>query len=52
MKGLKIAMLAAAVAVAPLAHALDIEPYIRKGKFDEIKISPKRGGDREVTSPR
>nr|WP_238382784.1 S9 family peptidase [Lysobacter segetis] len=34
-------MLAAAMAAAPLAHALDIEPYIRKDKFDAIKISPK-----------
>jgi len=41
MKGLKIAMLAVAMAAAPLAHALDIEPYIRKDKFEDIKISPK-----------
>jgi dipeptidyl aminopeptidase/acylaminoacyl peptidase len=41
MKGLKIAVLAAAMAATPLVHALDIEPYIRKDKFEQIKISPK-----------
>jgi dipeptidyl aminopeptidase/acylaminoacyl peptidase len=41
MKALKIATLAAALLATPLAHALDIEPYIRKDKFEQIKISPK-----------
>jgi dipeptidyl aminopeptidase/acylaminoacyl peptidase len=41
MKGLSIAVLAAALAAAPAAHALDIEPYIKKDKFEQIKISPK-----------
>jgi dipeptidyl aminopeptidase/acylaminoacyl peptidase len=41
MKGLRIAVLAAALAATPLAHALDIEPYIKKDKFEQIRISPK-----------
>lgn len=42
MKRLKLAALAMAlVAAVPHAHALDIEPYLRKDKFEEIKISPK-----------
>ncbi|TZF89187.1 alpha/beta hydrolase family protein [Cognatilysobacter lacus] len=41
MKGLKIAVLAAALAATPIVHALDVEPYIRKDKFEQILISPK-----------
>ncbi|GAB6195216.1 alpha/beta hydrolase family protein [Lysobacter xanthus] len=40
MKHLKIAALAAALAITPRVHALDIEPYLRKDKFETIKISP------------
>jgi dipeptidyl aminopeptidase/acylaminoacyl peptidase len=41
MKGLKIAVLPAAMAATPLVHALDIEPYIKKDNFEQIKVSPK-----------
>ncbi|HEY4559154.1 MAG TPA: prolyl oligopeptidase family serine peptidase, partial [Lysobacter sp.] len=41
MNRLRIAVIAAVMAASPLAHALDIEPYIRKDKFEQIKISPK-----------
>lgn len=40
MNRFRIAVLAAAMLAAPLVHALDIEPYIRKDKFEQIKISP------------
>ncbi|GGZ54267.1 peptidase S9 [Lysobacter xinjiangensis] len=41
MNRFRIAVIAAVMAASPLAHALDIEPYIRKDKFEQIKISPK-----------
>ncbi|GAB1596440.1 alpha/beta hydrolase family protein [Lysobacter claricitrinus] len=41
MKYLKAAMLAALVVAVPRAGAVDVESFIRKDKFEQIKISPK-----------
>ncbi|GAB1596439.1 alpha/beta hydrolase family protein [Lysobacter claricitrinus] len=40
MKHLKAVLLAALVVAAPRAGAVDVEPFIRKDKFQSIEISP------------